>query len=107
MSVNGIGHLYLETHNWGETVSFWQSLGYRLTFETDHHSGRLDPPSSGPYLFIAEVPTTKEPDTTIYLDVTGDFPVAGDAEATHWGTEILETTDADGRIIRMERPVGA
>ncbi len=104
MSVRGIGHIYIETHNWGRAVGFWQALGFRLVFETDHHSGRLDPPADGPYIFLAEVPETKTLDTTIYVDVDGDFPVGGDIEPTHWGTEILETADGDGRTVRLERP---
>ena len=104
MSVTGIGHVYLETHNWGRAVAFWQSLGYSLVFETDHHSGRLDPPVAGPYVFLAEVPADREPATTLYLDVVGDFPVEGDPQATHWNTELVELEDPDGRLIRLERP---
>ena len=37
----GIGLLYLETHNWEQSAQFWQDLGFKLKFETDHRSGVL------------------------------------------------------------------
>src|SRR6201991_4216060 len=56
METKGIEGLLFETHNWGKTVAFWNSLGYVLEFETDHHSGQLRHPRGGPFLFIAERP---------------------------------------------------
>ena len=28
VSTNGFGHLYIETHNWGKAVAFWQRLAF-------------------------------------------------------------------------------
>jgi hypothetical protein len=55
MTTKGIEAMFLETHNWGKAVKFWQELGFELEFSTDHGSGQLRN-GDGPYLFIAEVP---------------------------------------------------
>src|SRR5688572_19665432 len=39
MTTRGFEHIYLETHNWGKAVAFWQALGFKLDFETDHGTG--------------------------------------------------------------------
>src|SRR6476646_9110419 len=56
MTPRGIEGLIIETHNWGEAVAFWTGLGFKVEFETDHHSGQLRHPGGGVYLFIAERP---------------------------------------------------
>jgi hypothetical protein len=35
MTTQGFDHLYLETHNWGKSVAFWEGLGFKVDFETD------------------------------------------------------------------------
>src|SRR5258708_33707532 len=52
MTTQGVAHLYLETHNWGKSVAFWEALGYKLEVEADHHSGQLVAPN-GTKVFIA------------------------------------------------------
>ena len=32
MTTDGIGAVFLTTHNWGRTAKFFQSLGFRLDF---------------------------------------------------------------------------
>ena len=41
MSSERIEAVYLTTHNWGKSAKFFQALGFKLEFETDHHSGQL------------------------------------------------------------------
>jgi hypothetical protein len=113
MSTQGIEGLYVETHNWGKTVSFWTGLGYKLQFETDHHSGQLVHPSGGPYVFVAERPATDELET---------YPVVGalDAEAVtvpgaatvdkpftpeHWGVVEMLLVDPDRRHVSVQAPL--
>ena len=48
MTTNGIQLLFIETHNWGKAVAFWQALGFKLEFETDHHSGLCGPLTARP-----------------------------------------------------------
>lgn len=35
MTTEGIGAVFLETHNWGKTARFMQALGFELELETD------------------------------------------------------------------------
>ena len=53
MTIQGVRHLYIETHNWGKSVAFWKQLGFELEFETDHHSGSLVAPN-GSRIFVSE-----------------------------------------------------
>jgi catechol 2,3-dioxygenase-like lactoylglutathione lyase family enzyme len=108
----GIGHIYIETHNWGRTVAFWQALGFVLTDQTDHLSGRLNPPGGqGPYLFVAEVGEDRSPETLVYLDVPPGTDVdppevverLGKWETTHWGTRTQTIRDPDGRLFVLEQ----
>ena len=112
MITKGVSHLNLETHNYGKTVAFWQSLGFSMEFETDHNSGMLVGPN-GSHVFIAERPWLDPVATDIYLDAgTGGGPAPDGAEvvfdwtATHWSTQVMTLRDPDGRLIRLEAPVG-
>ena len=75
MTTTGIEGLYVETHNWGKTVAFWQGLGFQLQFETDHHSGQLEHPAGGPFIFLAERPADRELETypVVAVDVAESF----------------------------------
>lgn len=108
MTTRGFEHLYLETHNWGKTVAFWQALGFKLDFETDHHSGQLIAPN-GTRLFIAEQSVEDPVGIDIYLgaddagvDVPDNVTVVQEWTATHWGTQVLTVRDPDGRLFRLE-----
>ena len=68
MTTEGIEAVFLETHNWGKSAKFFQGLGYEIEFATDHNSGQLRN-GDGPYVFIAEVPEDREPQTRIVLKV--------------------------------------
>ena len=68
MTTDGIEAVFLETHNWGKAAKFFQSLGYELEFDTGHNSGQLRN-GIGPYVFIAEVPEGKTPETQLVFRV--------------------------------------
>jgi uncharacterized glyoxalase superfamily protein PhnB len=105
---DGIEAVYLETHNWGKSAGFFQKLGYTVEFETDHNSGQLRN-GDGPYLFIAEVPATREPGISLVLAVADedalqldDVEVVTPFETTHWGAREMTIRDPDGRIWQLQ-----
>jgi catechol 2,3-dioxygenase-like lactoylglutathione lyase family enzyme len=110
VSTNGLDHVYIETHDYDATREFWRALGYTIGFETGHGSGRLDPPTAGPYLFINQVGVDEQPQVMLYLDVDDsdlfdppDGVTLGTGwEHTHWGTRTAELTDPDGRTVVLE-----
>jgi hypothetical protein len=112
MTTRGFEQIYLETHNWGKAVAFWQALGFKLNFETDHHSGQLVAPN-GSMLFIAEV-SPQDPvrqDISLGVDEGGVRPpenleVVEDWTPTHWGTQRMVVRDPDGRTFTLEAPAG-
>ncbi|GLW71144.1 glyoxalase [Kitasatospora phosalacinea] len=111
MSTEGIEAVFLTTHNWGRTAGFFQSLGYRLDFETDHASGQLRN-GDGPYLFVAEVPESEQPQARIVLkvpDADAFRPGPGvelltPFEDTHYGTREATVRDPDGREWTLQAP---
>lgn len=113
MSTEGIEGLLFETHNWGKTVAFWQGLGYQLEMETGHNSGRLRHPSGGPYIFVAERPTTqplkvvpavavKDPDQFSPPRSAG---VVHPFQPQHWPGLEMKLTDPDGRELSVHAPL--
>ncbi|MGN6081932.1 VOC family protein [Trinickia sp.] len=108
---DGIEAVFLTTHNWGKSAKFFQALGFKLDFETDHQSGRLTQ-GDGPYLFIAEVPASDSPEAQVVVrvpDERGFAPGAGvdvvtPFEDTHWGTREMTVRDPDGRVWRLQAP---
>jgi hypothetical protein len=113
MKTEGIEGWLIETHNWGKTVAFWQSLGYVMEFETDHHSGQLRHPAGGPYLFIAERP----PDHVLQMvpavavrDAEQFVPpssatVLHPFEKQHWPALQMMLMDPDGRHVGVNAPL--
>src|SRR3954470_1539711 len=112
METDGIAGLLIETHNWGKTVAFWQSLGFVLEFETDHHSGQLRHPDGGPALFIAERPATKQLEIVLGLRVDEAAACTPQVTGTvkrpfakqHWGVQQMLLADPDGRVLGIEAP---
>jgi hypothetical protein len=105
----GVETIVLETHNFGKTVKFWQQLGYELRFETDHGSGLLVNKTGGPDLFISERPPERALRVELHLtspDATTRPPapveIVGDWHPSHWGTQLLEIRDPDGRTHFLE-----
>jgi hypothetical protein len=108
MTTQGFEHLYLETHNWGRSVAFWEALGFKLDFETDHHSGQLVAPN-GTRIFLAEQSPEDPVGVDIYLGVgqagtrlPENVDVVFDWTATHWDTQVMTVRDPDGRLFRLE-----
>lgn len=110
MTTEGVEGWLIGTHNWGKTVAFWQGLGYELEFETDHHSGQLRHPAGGPYLFIAERPSTQA------LKVRrnqGCRAFCASLSATvvhpfgeqHWPALQMMLEDPDGRQVGVNAPL--
>lgn len=114
MTTEGIEAVFLETHNWGRAAGFFQALGFELVFETDHNSGQLRN-GDGPYLFIAEVPETQEPqEPRVVLKVPAAeafrpgpaVEVVTPFEDTHYGTREMTVRDPDGRLWSLQAPAG-
>lgn len=110
MSTEGIEAIFLTTHNWGKSAKFFQSLGFTLEFETDHHSGQLRK-GDGPFLFIAEVPESETPAIAPVIAVANeDYPsdpavrIVTPFENTHWATREAVVQDPDGRFWRLQAP---
>ncbi|MFG1929412.1 VOC family protein [Mycobacterium sp. NPDC048908] len=111
MTTAGIEAVFLQTHNWGKSARFFQTLGYEIEFETDHNSGQLRR-GDGPYLFIAEVPETEPTGRQLVLGVPdadaveldGSVEVVSDWEDTHWGTRLMTVRDPDGREWKLQAP---
>ena len=108
MTTQGIGHIYVETHNWGKAAAFWQSLGFTLEFETDHHSGSFVAPN-GTRVFVAEQGPDDPVGMDVYFDVaSADHRLPDNVEVvspwapTHWGTQVMTVRDPDGRRFRLE-----
>src|SRR4051794_29235976 len=112
MTTHGFDHLYVETHDWTAAVSFWQSLGFRLEFETDHHSGMLRNPDGGATVFLAEQSVEDPLASELYLAAPAGYEpppglhVVSPFHDTHWGTRVMIVQDPDGHRFRIESPTG-
>ncbi|MTD55799.1 VOC family protein [Amycolatopsis pithecellobii] len=106
MNTEGIEAVVVETHNWGKTAKFWQTVGFKLAFETDHNSGQFTS-GDGPYVFVVEVPETQEPRLRVVLKTPegdGDgLDVVAPFEETHYGTTEMTIRDPDGRHWVLQR----
>jgi hypothetical protein len=111
MTTDGIETVFMETHNWGKSARFFQSLGFELEFDTGHNSGQLRN-GDGPTLFIAEIPADQEPGLQLVLKVTDPERFTSDAdvtletpfEETHFGTRMATIRDPDGRLWGLQAP---
>lgn len=109
MATEGIEAIYLTTHNWGKAAKFFQALGFRLEFATDHNSGQLRS-GDGPYIFIAEVPPDEKPGSQVVLKVPDEagfrpgpiVEVVTPFEDTHYGTREMTVRDPDGRLWTLQ-----
>ncbi len=110
MTANGFDHLYLETHNWGRAVAFWQSMGFELAFDTGHGSGKLIHPEGGTTIFLAEQSIEDPLASELYLAADADYSppdsvdVVSPFRKTHWGTKVMVIQDPDGNRFRVEAP---
>ncbi len=111
MKTENVEALFLTTHHWDKASRFFQALGFTLEFETGHNSGQLRN-GDGPYLFVAEVPTSEKPDLQAVLKVRDEkafqpqpiLDVVEPFKDTHWGTRQMTVQDPDGRLWRIEAP---
>jgi hypothetical protein len=111
MSTEGIEAVFLKTHNWGKAAKFFQALGFKLEFETDHNSGQLRN-GDGPCVFIAEVSEDHDPQVQIVLKVPDADAFEPDSAvevvtpfaATHYGTQEMTVRDPDGRLWSLQAP---
>jgi uncharacterized glyoxalase superfamily protein PhnB len=110
MATEGIEAVFLETHNWGKAAKFWQALGFELEFDTGHESGQLRK-GDGPYVFIAEVPESKQTRISVVLKVADAdacnpaVDVVKPFEKTHYGTNEMTVRDPDGREWILQAPL--
>ena len=112
MATEGIEGLYVETRNYGATAAFWESMGFKSVFETDHGSGHWVHPGGGPYVFIAEQhesdldthPVLRVADASAFRpDRPPDFVQEFTPE--HWGVLQALVRDADGRLVSLQAPL--
>lgn len=112
MTVQGFELIYLETHNWGKSVAFWEQLGFKLEFETGHNSGILVAPN-GSSIYLAEKSLEDPVGIDLYLGVTdpqacspgSPVEVVQQFTETHWGSQVMTVRDPDGRMIRLQARV--
>ena len=112
MSTRGIGLLYLETYYWEQSVAFWQDLGFKVEFETDHRSGVLAAANGTLVAFSpSKASTTLSAPTSTLPSPTQQtvYPLVGELvrefTPTHWGTQVMTVRDRDGRLLRLEAPI--
>lgn len=109
-TTNGFGHLYVETHDWGKAVAFWQSLGFEILFDTGHGSGMLRHEAGGTTVFVAEQSLENPLATEMYLAADADYTppegvhVVSPFQESHWGTKVMIIQDPDGHRFRIEAP---
>ncbi|SNQ46786.1 Glyoxalase [Frankia canadensis] len=111
MATDGIDAVFVETHNWGRSARFFQSLGFTLEFETDHNSGQFRN-GDGPAVFVAEIPADRTPHIQIALRVADaaacspgeGVEVVTPFEDTHYGTKEMTVRDPDGRPWSLQAP---
>jgi hypothetical protein len=112
VATEGFEGFYVETRNYGATASFWASLGFKNTFETDHGSGQWEHPGGGPYVFINEQhdgelethPILRVQDATTFApDRAPEFVQPFTPE--HWGVVEALIRDPDGRNVSLQAPL--
>jgi uncharacterized glyoxalase superfamily protein PhnB len=113
MATEGVEGIYIETHSWGKTAKFFQSLGFNVEFTSEHGSGILRNGAGGPYLVLTEVPEDQKPNIQLVLRVAdAEEFVAGPGVTvvepfaeTHYGANQMTVRDPDGRDWALEAPV--
>ena len=107
MSSGGIEYLYLETHNWAESVELWEGSGFKMELDLGS-AGRFVHPNGGS-VFIEEVPAEAPLKVQIFLKGARSGPQTGMDEfvveewhESHWGSYLKELRDPDGRTIFIQ-----
>lgn len=115
----GVHHLYVETRDWGQSIAFWEALGFRLEegWGGEQHDGILLPVDGrDPYVFLREaqgdqdglafqvVFGARDLDQVVEADVV---LVDRQRYASGWGPDLLDVRDPDGRLLTIrEDPSG-
>ena len=115
MATEGMIGLYLETRSYTQASAFWEALGYRSVFDTDHGSGQWVHPSGGPYVFLAEQHDREVLEWHPILGVAdaGAFEAGASVEVVrpfepqHWGVTEAMVRDPDGRGVSLQAPLPA
>lgn len=107
--LRGIDHLYAETLNWDESVTFWEGLGFAFEerWGSDgHRAGRLR--SGSAVVVLAEVDRDAQATPFFAIDSADSFvpgpgvEVVAGPEDTHWGTRWIRVRDPEGRVYALE-----
>ena len=111
MAVTDLDHLYIETHDWEASVSFWEGLGFSFASRwgsSGHRAGRLE--SAAAAVVLAEVSADQSPGFNAFfrLDEADDFAMGPGVEVTtpledtHWGTRWIRVRDPEGQVYSLE-----
>jgi hypothetical protein len=115
VTTNGFAGFYFETRDYVASSTFWRSLGYAATFETDHGSGQWEHPAGGPYVFISQQPGDAELASWPILAIADSSDFAPDPaprfirgfEPQHWHVAEALIADPDGRTVSLHAPLPA
>jgi hypothetical protein len=112
MPVSRIDHIYAETRSWGETVAFWEGLGFSFAErwgDAGHRAGRLVAGDAA--VVVAEIPPGDDPPAfNVFFTLTDadqlapapEVEVVTPLQPTHWGTRWIRVADPDGRVHALE-----
>ena len=113
IGTQGIEGLYIETHNWGKTVAFWQAMGYELDVRDGSRFRSADPSLRWPLLVrrratasksLETYPIVRTDDASTFTSPTGaaiDKPFTPE----HWGVVEMQVVDPDGRHVSVQAPL--
>jgi len=108
--IRRIDHVYAETLQWEESVSFWEGLGFTFVERwgsEGHRAGRFQ--SGEAAVVLAEV-TESTPEFTVFFDLDEadlfdpgvGVSVTTALTDTHWGTRWIRASDPEGRTHAFE-----
>lgn len=103
----GIDYVYIETHSWAASVAFWKAMGFEVVLDLGT-AGRLVHPEDGGAIHLEEISTDRTPGIQMFLkggevEPPEGVEVKADWHPSHWGTELLEVSDPDGRVVTVQR----
>ncbi len=111
MPIRALDHIYVETRNWDESVTFWRGLGFEFADrwgDDGHRAGRLV--TGNAVVVLAEVDESTDPAFNAFFSLTaaGEYTMGEGVEVeqtlteTHWGTRWIRVRDPEGRIFCLE-----